>query len=130
MAAETPEQALQVVIEEIDAQAGDTVTITVEGPTGNTADINRTIVDVADPTIMGIWLGVDELEAAGIDITTIDTPADYFITATHDESSVDFVDVYAAADTLEETVAVANTTEEISVDYTPNVSDDTAQVDL
>jgi hypothetical protein len=130
VAAETPDQALQVVIEEIDAQAGDTVTITVEGPTGNTADINRTIVDEADPTIMPFWLGADELEAAGIDTTTIDTPGDYFVTATHQGSSVDFVDVYAAADTLAQTVAVANTTEEISVDYTPNVSDATAQVDL
>ncbi|MDB9301244.1 hypothetical protein PN417_09885 [Halorubrum ezzemoulense] len=130
VAAETPDQALQVVIEEIDAQAGDTVTITVEGPTGNIADINRTIVDEADPTIMPFWLGADELEAAGIDTATIDTPADYFVTATHQGSSVGFVDVYAAADTLEETVAVTNTTETISVDYTPNVSDAAAQVDL
>lgn len=129
VAAETPEPALEVAIEEFDAQAGDTVTITVEGPMGTTADINRTFVDVADPTAMGFWLGADELEAAGIDTSTIDTPADYAVTATHQGSPVDFVDVYAAADTLEETVAVTNTTETISVDYTPNVSD-AAQVNL
>jgi hypothetical protein len=132
-AAETPEPALEVYVQDSNILPGDTVTIEVEGPDANTATFERVVPFDGYSGDYTFWIPESELTTAGIATDGYDLETEigmYMVDATYAGGTMaSTVDHYYAGDALSEFVTVDADSEELTANYTANNSD-TVGIDL